>query len=199
MARPNMMSWLTAATAALALSALAQGEVYRVKWNATGTPINGLTWDTAFRTLQDVFALPPDANDQIWVAAGTYYPDEVIYTSGDRKATFTMVPRVELYGHFQGVNETSPDDRDLDNSAHETILSGDLDGDDESDFQYYADNCQHVLTYNHSNPTYDQETLLDGFTITGGNATPTPGAPDPCYAPPQPLPRLGRRRAPLGP
>jgi predicted outer membrane repeat protein len=95
------------------------------------------------------------SHDEIWVAAGTYKP-----TSGtDRKATFQLKNGVDVYGGFSG-SETAREQRDP--AANLTILSGDLNGDD-SGFTNNTENAYHVVTGANN-------TVLDGFTITAGNA-----------------------------
>ncbi len=64
-----------------------------------------------------------------------------------------------MYGGFAGT-ETQRDDRDWD--AHPTVLSGDIDRDDILD----DGNAYHVVT----GSGVDETAILDGFTITGGNA-----------------------------
>ena len=100
-------------------------------------------------------ALAYDApNYEIWVAEGTYTP-----TSGaDREATFQLKSGVAIYGGFAGT-ETSFDQRDWETNP--TILSGDI-GTDDVD----TDNSYHVVT----GSAVDTTAILDGFTITGGNA-----------------------------
>lgn len=98
------------------------------------------------------------AGDQIWVAAGTYKP-----TSGsDRTATFQLISGVAIYGGFVGT-EASLSERDWVNNS--TILSGDLNGDDEASFINYAENSYHVVTTS----GVDATAIMDGFTVTGGN------------------------------
>ena len=91
---------------------------------------------------------------EIWVAQGTYKPAD----EDDRDAAFDMVDGVEIYGGFAGY-ETSRSQRDYINNV--TILSGDIDPDDDSDS--YA-----VVTAD----GVGSDTILDGFVIT--KETPTP-------------------------
>ena len=51
-------------------------------------------------------------------------------------------------------------------NIYETILSGDLAEDDEPNFVNNSDNSYHVVTGSGTNST----AILDGFTITAGNA-----------------------------
>jgi hypothetical protein len=89
---------------------------------AAGSGGDGLSWDTAFRDLQDAL----DAvrfnqyESQIWVARGTYRPDR---GTGSREATFQLVGGVTLIGGFAGT-ESNASQRNP--QAHPTILSGDL-------------------------------------------------------------------------
>jgi predicted outer membrane repeat protein len=114
---------------------------------------NGGSWVQAFTDLQDALTWAV-GGVQVWVAEGTYFP-----TAGtDRTVTFQLVSGVAVYGGFAG-NETSRDERDW--VAHQTILSGDIGtGGDNSDNSY------HVL----SASSAVAGTVLDGFTVTGGNA-----------------------------
>jgi len=96
------------------------------------------------------------SGDEIWVQAGTYKPTTI---SGDRNATFQLVSGVAVYGGFAGtesaLNQRVP-------AATTTILSGDLNGDDEG-FTNNSENVFHVVTG-------VTGATLDGFTITAGNA-----------------------------
>ncbi len=132
--------------------------VIYVRGDATGAN-NGTSWADAYRDMQDALgaALP---GDHVWVALGTYRPDR---GSGDREATFQLISRVAIYGGFAGV-ETRLDERNP--SKHVTILSGDLAGNDGPAFANYADNSYHVVS---AGEVY-ASAVLDGFTITAGNA-----------------------------
>ena len=126
-----------------------------VKADATGAN-NGTSWVDAYTELQSALSAATNGN-QIWVAAGTYYP-----TSGpDRTATFTLQNDIAIYGGFTGT-ETLLVERDP--SINVTILSGDIGilGDT-------SDNSYHVITGGGTNNT----AVLDGFTVTAGNANGT--------------------------
>jgi parallel beta-helix repeat protein len=150
-----------------------------VDTNATGAN-NGRNWKTAFNHLQDAMILAGGARwavDEIRVAKGIYKPDRGDgITPGDRGATFQLISDVILKGGYAGFDKPNPDARDI--QLYETILSGDLNGDDseeafhEEDDAYiiYPDpnrteNSSHVVTGSDT----DQTAVLDGFTITGGN------------------------------
>jgi len=122
-------------------------------------PYDGKSWNTAFNDLQDALKIAqPDT--EIWVAAGTYTPDR---GTGARTASFSLKNGVRLFGGFAGT-ETSSHQRDP--NENETILSGDLKGDDGPDFTNYDDNSYHVVIGGRT----DETAFLDGFTITSGNA-----------------------------
>lgn len=145
---------------AAAYPAAAQQVVY-VAVNATGPGQDGATWCTAYRDLQDALAAA-NPGDTIRVAEGIYTPDR---GTGDRTANFPLLNRVALRGGFAGCGATDPDTRDI--ALYETILSGDLEGDDAVNFVNRSDNSYHVASYSDPNAT---GVVLDGFTITGGYA-----------------------------
>jgi predicted outer membrane repeat protein len=75
--------------------------------NATGTPINGETWPTAFRTVQDALDdMDPDdliqPVNEIWVANGTYVPTARTDPDDSYSATFSLISGVTIYGGFAG-------------------------------------------------------------------------------------------------
>ena len=130
---------------------------------------DGSTWDTAYRFLQDALA---DASGggvtEIRVGQGTYKPDRDQANpkgTGIREARFQLVSGVALLGGFAGIGAPDPDDRDV--VLYETILSGDLAGNDGPDFQGYDENSYSVVR----GSALSEETRLDGFVIRGGNAT----------------------------
>jgi predicted outer membrane repeat protein len=114
---------------------------------------DGTSWGNAYQGLQD--ALEDVDCSEIWVAAGTYYP-----TSGtERGESFTLRINLAIYGGFAGT-EIEREERDIDN--YPTILSGDIGnmGDD-------SDNSFNVI---YADDIDTPGVVLDGFTITGGNA-----------------------------
>ncbi|MFP3897513.1 MAG: hypothetical protein ACLFV5_11850, partial [Anaerolineales bacterium] len=159
------------ALAILAYPALGDtGPVRYVKHDASGGN-DGSTWADAYPHLQDALAAA-QPGEEIWVAAGVYYPDEGVgQTENDRTATFTLQPGVALYGGFAG-SETTRDVRDW--TTNITVLSGDIDGDDGTDAHGVVTdtanvagaNAYHVVTGGGVTET----ARLDGFTVTAGDA-----------------------------
>jgi len=129
---------------------------------------NGLSWANAYTKLQDALAAPAAIGAEIWVAKGTYKPATCSPpcngSSPERSATFQLRSGLGVYGGFAG-GESS---RDLcDPVNNETILSGDLNGDDgPGPFEDYTENSYHVVTSSETDAT----AILEGFTIRGGNA-----------------------------
>jgi hypothetical protein len=125
---------------------------------------NGSSWIDAYNYLQDALAdARSDANvSEIRVAEGVYTPDSNFAKpagSGDRNATFQLTNGVALSGGYAGFSEPDPNERDV--KFYETILSGDINTPDVN-----VDNSYHVVTASGT----DWTAVLDGFTITGGNA-----------------------------
>lgn len=128
---------------------------------------DGSSWENAFKHLQDALAVA-QCGDEIRVAEGIYRPDEDTANpdgTGNRSATFQLVNSVTIKGGFAGFGADNPDE--CDPYAYETILSGDLaDNDGPGEWDNYAENSYHVVTADGT----DNSTILDGFTITAGNA-----------------------------
>lgn len=169
---------LTAVVYAVLLAPPARGQTTRYVDDDAPLGGDGLTWPTAYRYLQDALAAAI-AGDEIHVAAGIYRPDQDeagSATPGNREATFQLVNGVALRGGYRGCPggdcSGDPDERDIE--THETVLSGDLAGDDADVASPWklqieptrAENSLHVVTCDGT----DETTLLDGFTLTSGNA-----------------------------
>ncbi|MBN2002886.1 MAG: hypothetical protein JXA21_05985 [Anaerolineae bacterium] len=158
--------------------ARADGGIIYVDVNAGGTTHDGLSWITAYTTLQDALAVV-NYGDEIWVAEGVYYPDlGAGQTEQSRTSTFTLRPGVAIYGGFDG---TETDLTMRDPASHITVLSGDVDGNDvvnaygvvtdAAKINFY--NAYHVVT----SINVTETTRLDGLTITAGKAD-TSAAPN---------------------
>jgi len=125
------------------------GVIRHVKADATGAN-NGLSWANAYTDLQA--GLAAVSGDEIWVAEGTYKP-----TTGTlRTVSFVLKSGLGLYGGFAGT-ETELGQRSWETNA--TVLSGDIGTSGSA-----ADNSYRVVVGAHL-------AVLDGFTITAGNAS----------------------------
>ena len=125
--------------------------------DATAGNDDGTTWANAFLKLQDALDAADSNCLEIWVAEGTYYPDEgESVTDNDRSETFQLIDGVETYGGFAGT-ETARSQRNWVNN--ETVLNGDINKDGVLD----SDNSYHVVE------GADNATI-DGFSITAGYA-----------------------------
>jgi len=103
----------------------AQTIIY-VDGDSTGPAHDGTTWCSAFVRLQDALDLAT-AGTVIRVANGVYKPDAA-GLSDPRTATFVMLDGVEIDGGYAGCGDPTPDSRDI--ALYETVLSGDLNGND---------------------------------------------------------------------
>ena len=102
------------------------GSVLFVDRNAIGVN-DGSSWQDAFTHLQDALNAAA-GNAEIWIAEGMYFPDEgALQTPGDQGSAFVLSGSIDLIGGFLP-GDTSIAMRG--GSAANTILSGDLGGDD---------------------------------------------------------------------
>ncbi len=144
---------------ALAFAAIhLQARVIYVKPGGSG---NGSSWAMAFGDLQHAL-YSAVSGDEIWVAKGLYLPTQ----GNDRYAAFHLPSGVALLGGFAG-DETDANARDF--TLNKTILSGEigLPGD--------ADNAFTVVVLSNA----CNQTRIDGFEITGGNANNPSRSKDP--------------------
>ncbi len=122
----------------------------------------GTSWADAYRYLQDAIAEADGKFGpvQIWVARGTYYPDEdeggnVI--ADDRSAAFKLKNNVSILGGFRN-NAVNLNGRNW--FTYPSILSGEITADESS---------YHVIENDYLPSTpLNQTAVLDGFVITRG-------------------------------
>ena len=129
---------------------------------------NGTSWTNAYNYLQDALAhaKADAAVTEIWVAKGTYYPDEGGgTTNNDRAASFIMQNNLGIYGGFNGY-ETQLNQRNW--NTNETILSGDIDQNDGPDLSNINNNSYHLVLNNENG--LNNTAIIDGFTIKSGLA-----------------------------
>lgn len=161
----------------LAGMAAAQSKIYYVSPKGGG---DGSSWANATTLTQALTAAR--AGDQIWVKGF------VTVDNADKlyKGSFTVKSGVQLYGGFAGT-ETKLTDRETLGKPYQlkyrSVLSGDKDNNDVVDNvdlifpanTTRSDNATHVLTLNMT-PTQTSgnnnmyPTVVNGFTITGGQA-----------------------------
>ncbi len=160
MLRTRLYLSLIAVSACLFMNLKTQADTIYVNQNAAGTN-NGNNWTNAYTSLQDAINAAQDY-DEIWVAQGTYKPDQGAgITVGDRTASFPLKSNVSIYGGFNGT-ETQLDQRNW--QTNETILSADLNNNDLPNWNNYSENSCHVLSANDVN----EFAVIDGFTIKSG-------------------------------
>jgi len=140
---------------------------------------NGTSWASAYKCLQDALAVSR-SGDEVWVAQGTYKPDQHavetarlgirVQSSGDREASFALISNVAIRGGYAGVGAPDPNARDID--TYETVLSGDLAGNDANvtdpqallDEPTRSENSITVVWCEEAN----ESSLLEGFIVTAG-------------------------------
>jgi len=138
------------------------GGIICVNDDAPGPTHDGSSWTYAYISLQDGLD-DADPCDVIWVATGTYCPtSDYGLGIGDRGPHFQMINGVGVYGGFPDTGD--PNFADRDPNTYVTILSGDIGTPDDPN-----DNCYHVF-YHPDGLALEPNAILDGFTITAGNA-----------------------------
>lgn len=161
------------------VSAMAQSKTYYVSPTDTG---DGTSWQSTM-TLADALNAA-QAGDQIWVLGFEQITEAgQLYTAPTDG--FSVKSGVQLYGGFKGT-EKSINDRETLGKPYQmkyrSVLSGDLNNDDEVDNTNLifpanttrTDNATHVLSVDmapssgSNNNTYP--TVINGFTIAGGHA-----------------------------
>ncbi|MCU0470119.1 MAG: right-handed parallel beta-helix repeat-containing protein [Arcicella sp.] len=115
---------------------------------------NGNSWATAYGNLQTGLAAATPGVE-VWVAKGTYKTT----ATNTRTIYFNIPNNVIVYGGFAGT-ENALSERDF--RTNESILSGEI-----GNLGSITDNSYHVVVFDGST----NNTVLDGFTITGGNAS----------------------------
>ncbi|MDR2563720.1 MAG: hypothetical protein LBC98_07235 [Prevotellaceae bacterium] len=161
--------------------------IFYVKEGGSGNK-TGDTWQDAYPNLADPVlwayqqregtlpvVYPGDTIAQIWVAEGTYYPMYMAGTgSSDRDKAFVLSEGLKIYGGFpQGASDTQHTSLDSRFTGvckgspclSETILSGDL-GKNDASTNIKTDNVYHLFIANN----VTDNTVIDGFTLTGGQA-----------------------------
>lgn len=181
MPNPFRRSWLIFTIRLLAIAALtltfagtprAAGAISTkcYVWQAAPGINDGSSWDDAYTSLQS--ALTNITCNQIWVAKGVYKPT----STSDRTVSFVVLDTVQMYGGFKGT-ETLVTERDP--WKNRTILSGDIDSNDvnldgnrinERASQIRGENSYHVVMMDGTFTPITSPTVLDGFTVTGGDA-----------------------------
>ena len=131
-----------------------QDVILYVKPGSDGSCTN---WNDACELQTAVDQAIAGSNTEIWVAGGTYKP-----TTSDpdpRRATFQLKSGVAIYGGFPDTGEPTWAQRNWEDNP--TTLSGDI-----GNVGNKMDNSYHVVT----GSGVDSNTIIDGFTITAGNA-----------------------------
>jgi hypothetical protein len=134
---------------------------------------DGTSWSDAFPFLLDALAVA-GPGDEIRVAQGTYRPNQGItakpYQPGGRAPErglqyppFRLRSGLTLRGGFAGLDANDPDARDV--KRFETILSGDLNGNDAAGWLPADPVYESTRTDNNANVVDCENGVLDGFVV----------------------------------
>ena len=144
-----MMTRFLLAAAAITLPTLASADpsdVFFVNKQSAATVEDGLSWGTAFDTIQEGIDAAREAfGGEVWVARGTYSEERNSPTG-----SLNLRSGVDVYGGFEGI-ETERGERDSDENL--TTISG-----------------TRARNGGAASPVVDgaDNSVLDGFTIRGG-------------------------------
>lgn len=173
--------------AVLLLGSAAKAQTIHYVTPTGDNPATGNQWevDGTVKSLSQALT-DAVAGDQIWVLGFEQITDpSQLYVAPE--GGFTVKSGVKLYGGFRGTERTIDERPTLGKAPYFTyrsVLSGDINCDDtvdEINYVYPAnetreDNAKHVLSLNMvptqqsgNNNTYP--TVVNGFTVIGGNAT----------------------------
>lgn len=137
------------------------GPVIRVDKASTSPAPDGSSWADAYTTLQDAILHSAILDGcQIWVREGVYNEARTSTIGGVNSGALVLLPNVALYGGFDGT-ETQLHERDW--VANPTIIDGSASRGGQAAY--------HVVYGG-------QNAVLNGFTVTGGNANAVPGGVD---------------------
>lgn len=181
--RPAKHRWVAVCFASLTMASALPAAAARCYVNASANGGNtGASWVHAYVSVQSALVNP--VCTEVWVARGVYKPvvpaNIGSVTVGERAASFNIGVGVAVYGGFSG-GETSRAARDP--ISHVTILSGDLDNNDdsnnvdgnfvnESSSEIVGSNSRHIVMMNGTaGIPITASTVLDGFTLTAGDNT----------------------------
>jgi len=168
---------LAGALAALSTAAAVHGQtILYVDDDAPGG--NGRSWNEAFNDLQDALWLASLTwgPTEIRIAEGIYKPDR---GTGNQTASFTVDHvssgmtlgfGIVLKGAFAGITALDPNERDK--QRFKSVLSGDLNGDDQRNFGRTEENSHHIFRLV---DTQHDSVEFDGLVFQGGNAAGAPG------------------------
>jgi len=135
-------------------TAVFSGSKLYVDINANGN-MSGSSWTNAIRYLPNAIAIAGCRTaDSVLVAKGTYYPS----LNNTRTQSFNLPNNTSVFGGFPPGGGTFAQRNFVTN---ETFLSGDI-----GTLNNSSDNSYHVVKIDSAK----QNTILDGFTITKGNA-----------------------------
>ncbi len=154
-----------------------QARVIYVDDDANGVG-DGLSWESPYKYLQDALADAESGDKpvEIRVARGAYKPDQgALLVPGDREAIFHLSDAVALVGGYAGFRAQFPEVRDVD--RYETVLSGDLEGNDAHVAHARdlltdptrGDNSFCIVQVTGSRPSALFSAILDGFTVSSAN------------------------------